>query len=342
MIIKNLSLKAANYKMVHSLQSSSFTHDIRNSWIIKVIDNDGFIGYGEASPLPEFNMESFEESGYCLEGFKIALNNIDDEIDLDELIILSNVHTLNAPSASFAIQTALYDLFSKRNNQPFSKFLNSNSLLEIKSNGIYNLTTSKNYKIIKVKCGFRNLYDEIELLDSLVKNNNKDIRFILDLNQAYDLPKAIRFFKEIDRFNIKYIEQPLLKNELEDLEELRYHSNIPIALDESVTNIESINKILDKNAADIFILKPQSIGCFKKLNQAIKLIQSNAKQAVISSSLEGSIGRFSTMHMVAANNITNTCGLALEKIYEHENHIFPNISNGLFKISNKPGLGIYS
>ena len=56
---------------------------------------------------------------------------------------------------------------------------------------------------------------------------------------------------------------------------------------------------------------------------------------MISSSLEGSIGRFSTMHLVAANNITNTCGLALEKIYEHENHIFPNISNGLFKISNK-------
>ncbi len=214
-------------------------------------------------------------------------------------------------------------------------------MLEVKSNGVYDLTSINRYKVIKVKCGFRNLYDEIELLDNLVKNNNLDISFILDLNQAYDLSRAIRFLKEIDRFNIKYIEQPLPKDQLEDLEELRYHSDIQIALDESVISIESINEILDKNAADIFILKPQSIGSFEKLNQAIQLIKSADKKVIITSSLEGSIGRFCTMHLVAINQITNTCGLALEKIYEHENHIFPDINNGVIKISNQSGLGLH-
>ena len=341
MIIQNISLEAAHYKMINNLHSSSFMHDIRNSWIIKITDNDGFIGYGEASPLHEFNMESFEESGYCLEGFKLAVKDIDDEIDLDELMILSNVHTLNAPSATFAIQTALYDLLSKNNNQSFSTFINANSLSEVKSNGIYNLTSTNKYKVIKVKCGFRNLYDEIELLDNLVKEYNSSISFILDLNQAYNLSKAIRFLKEVDRFNIKYIEQPLAKDQLEDLEELRYHSDIPIALDESVTNLESIHNILDANATDVFILKPQSIGSFEKLNQSIQLIKDADKQVVMTSSLEGSIGRFCTMHLVAINQITSTCGLALEKIYEHENHIFPNINNGIIKISKQSGLGLY-
>ena len=341
MIIQNLSLEVVHYQMINNLQSSSFTHNFRNSWIIKITDNDGFTGYGEASPLPEFNTESFEESGYCLEGFKLAVNGIDDDISLDELLILSNVHTLNAPSSAFAIQTALYDLLSKKNNKSFSVFINQDSLLEVKSNGVYDLTSINRYKVIKVKCGFRNLYDEIELLDNLVKNNNLDISFILDLNQAYDLSQAIRFLKEIDRFNIKYIEQPLPKDQLEDLEELRYHSDIQIALDESVISIESINEILDKNAADIFILKPQSIGSFEKLNQAIKLIKSADKKVIITSSLEGSIGRFCTMHLVAINQITNTCGLALEKIYEHENHIFPDINNGVIKICNQSGLGLH-
>ena len=194
--------------------------------------------------------------------------------------------------------------------------------------------------MIKVKCGFRNLYDEIELLDNLVKKIGSNISFILDLNQAYDLPKAIRFLKEIDRFNIKYVEQPLAKDQLEDLEELRYHSNIPIALDESVTDIVSINQILDINAADVFILKPQSNGSFKQLNQAIELIQNSNKKVVITSSLEGVIGRFCTMHLVAANQIRNSCGLALEKIYENENNIFPIIKNGVIKISNQLGLGL--
>ena len=253
---------------------------------------------------------------------------------------MSDIHTLNAPSACFAIQTALYDLLSKKNNKTFSQFINSKSLLKVKSNGLYNLTRLGSYKVIKLKAGFRNLYDEIELLENLVEKFDSDISFIIDLNQAYDLPKAIRFLKEIDRFNIKYIEQPLAKDQLEDLEELRYHSNIPIALDESVSDIDSINMILDNNAADILVLKPQSIGSFKKINQAVKLIKSNNKKVIISSSLEGLIGRFCTMHLVAINQISNTCGLALEKIYEHENNIFPKIKNGLLEIPNQIGLGV--
>ena len=340
MIIKDISLKVADYQMINNLQSFTFTHSIRSSWIIQITDNDDFIGYGEASPLPMFNIESFEESGYCLEGFKLAVSNIDDDINIEELLILSDIHTSNAPSACFAIQTALYDLSSKKNNKTFSQFINVQSLLRVQSNGLYDLTALNHYKVIKFKAGFRNLYDEIELLENLVAKFDSDISFIIDLNQAYDLPKAIRFLKEIDRFNIKYIEQPLAKDQLEDLEELRYHSNIPIALDESVSDIDSINMVLDNNAADILVLKPQSIGSFKKINQAVKLIKSNNKKVIISSSLEGLIGRFCTMHLVAINQISDTCGLALEKIYEHENNIFPNIKNGILQIPNQIGLGI--
>ena len=118
MIIKDISLKANQYQMINNLKTTNFTHNIRDSWILKIADNEGFVGYGEASPLPSFNIESFEEAGYCLEGFKLALSNINDDISLDELIILSNVHSLNAPSANFAIQTALYDLLSKKKKAP--------------------------------------------------------------------------------------------------------------------------------------------------------------------------------------------------------------------------------
>ena len=45
----------------------------------------------------------------------------------------------------------------------------------------------------------------IKTIGNLVKEYNSSISFILDLNQAYNLSKAIRFLKEVDRFNIKYI-----------------------------------------------------------------------------------------------------------------------------------------
>ena len=40
---------------------------------------------------------------------------------------------------------------------------------------------------------------------------------IIDLNESYDLVKAIRFFKEVSKYNIEYIEQPIKQDNIEDL-----------------------------------------------------------------------------------------------------------------------------
>jgi len=339
MIIKEIKLELKHYYLKNKLQTSNYIHESRDSWIISIKDDLGNEGFGEASPLQIFNSESNLEAGYSLDGFKLALSDINDEIDIEELMLLSDVHTLNNPSAAFAIQTALFDLVSKVNKKTVSSYINQNSSLKLKCNGIYNLTNLENYSTIKIKCGFRNLFDELELIESLSKKFNNS-SFIIDLNQNYDLPKAIRFFKEVEKYNIKYIEQPIDKDNLLDIEELRYHSDIPIALDESVIDITSIEKILDRNAADIFILKPQSLGTYKNINKAIELVKESNKIPILTCSLEGSIGRFATMHIAAINNIDWACGLAMEKIYIHEKHSFPHIKDDQFILPKKNGLGM--
>tara|TARA_B100000700_G_scaffold181335_1_gene200037 strand:- start:36 stop:1085 length:1050 start_codon:yes stop_codon:yes gene_type:complete len=341
MIIKDISVFPVSYNMLNQLTTSGLTHKNRDSWIIKITDIDDYIGYGEASPLLHLNDETFESSGYSLEGFKLACSGIEDDIDLEEIMILIKAHTFNNPSASFAIETAIYDILSQRIDLPLSKYLNKNALSKIIVNGIYGLTDLHNYKTIKVKCGFRNLYDEIQLLDEL-SNRFKGVDFIIDLNEAYDLPKAIRFFKEVEKFNIKYIEQPICRTNLDDLIELRFHSSIPIALDESINGIESLNNALDINCGDVFVIKPQLFGSFSNIKKAIQLINSAKKIPVITSSLEGIVGRLSTMHLCSSSIIQQACGVALEPIYNEEINSMPLINNdlGVYQIPQKIGLGI--
>ena len=339
MIIKDISIYPVCYEMLNVLESSTILHKNRDSWIIKITDIDGYIGYGEASPLPDFNDETFEESGYALEGFKLAFKGINDNMALDELMILIQAHTLNSPSANFAIDTAINDILAQQKNCSLNKYLNFQALSEININGIYGLTNLDNYNTIKIKCGFRNLYDEIEILKKLSDKYNSSVNFIIDLNQAYDLPKAIRFFKEIEQFNIKYIEQPINKSNFEDLIELRFHTDINIALDESINDFDSINRMIDINCGDIFIIKPQSIGGFSTIKKAVDLINGANKIPVITSSLEGLIGRLSTMHLCSANLISSPCGLAMESIYANETIVFPKIDKGILSIPNQVGLG---
>jgi len=338
MIIKDLSIYSISHKFIKSLETSNFIHSDRDSWIIKITTQDGFIGYGEASPISVFNEETFDASGYALEGFKLALKGAHN-IEIDEMMILTKAHTLGAPSANFAIETALYDILSQKKQLPLCKFLNSKALSKISVNGVYQLTNLKNYSVIKVKCGFRHLYNEIKLLAELSEKYDNSVRFIIDLNQAYDLPKAIRFFKEMDRFNIEYIEQPIEKNNFEDLLELSFHSDIPIALDESINNMESINHALAINCGDVFIIKPQSMGSFFEITKAVQLVKNANKIPIITSSLEGVIGRLSTMHLSSSNLIIDSCGLLMEPIYNGEESIIPKINNGILDIPNNIGLG---
>ena len=75
--------------------------------------------------------------------------------------------------------------------------------------------------------------------------------------------------------------------------ELGFHTNIPIALDETIKNITSIETALKINCGDVFIVKPQTFGSFADINEAITLIKKEDKIPVITSSLEGIIGRLS-------------------------------------------------
>ena len=141
------------------------------------------------------------------------------------------------------------------------------------------------------------------------------------------------------RFNIEYIEQPIKKNNFEDLLELRFHSDIPIALDESIDSVQSINHALSINCGDIFIIKPQSIGSFSEIKKAVQLVKSANKIPIITSSLEGIIGRLSAMHLSSSNLIMDNCGLLMEPIYHGEESIIPKINNGILDIPNSIGLG---
>lgn len=339
MIIQNIDIKHVEFDMVNNLDTFGIKHNKRDSWIIKITEKDGTIGYGEASPLAGFNNETFDQAGYALEGFKFAVNNLNEDLDLEEILILANVHSLDTPCSTFAINSAIYDIESQHKNLPLNMYLNSNALSSIKVNGVYGLTKNYGYKTIKVKCGLRNLYDEIELLEKLTEKYKNEVSFILDLNQAYDLPKAIRFFKEVEKFNIDYIEQPINKDNLEDYIELGFHSDIPIALDESITTIDSLKLQMDNNIGRFFIIKPQSLGSFKNISEAINIIKNENKTAILSSSLEGLIGRCCTMHLASAHRIDKPCGLALEPIYTIEQDL-NLIKKGELVVPNTPGIGV--
>ena len=337
MKISQFTVTPYSIPFVRPLQTSRNTYSHRKgAWLNLKWEN--FSGWGEAAPLIGFSEETLKEVHYSLESFHQAIDG--ENIEKEEYISLAEVHTPRSPSARFAIESALYDLLAQEEEKPMAIYLNSHSHAEIVVNGITGIhMPGDGFKVMKVKVGFRNLFDEIEQMVMLTKSFGEDIIFRLDANGGFDLPQAIRFCKEMEAFNIDYIEQPLLPTELVDLAELRYHTQIPIAVDESLTDLESAEKILEEQAAAVFIIKPMISGGFTECKKIIDLAKKEEIRTVVTSSLETEIGRTACLHLAAANEIKEACGLATGELLS-EDKPQNSIIDGVLSLSKTPGLGI--
>ena len=337
MKISHFKVTPFSIPFVKPLQTSGMTYTHREGVWIK-LKCANFTGVGEASPLPGFSRETLKDVHYALEGFHQAIDG--EDFEMDELFSLIEVHSQNIPSVRFALETAIYDILAKEEELPLAEYLNTNAEFGIAVNGLAGVhLPGDGFSVIKVKVGFRNLFDEIENMEYLTKSFGEDIQFRLDANGAFDLPKAIRFCKEMEKFNIDYIEQPLPADNLEDLAELTYHTEIPIAVDESLTDFQSAEKIIEEQAAHVFVIKPMVSGGFTECKKIINLARTENIRVVITSSLETSIGRTACLHLALTNEITEACGLATREVLNEGKPTQP-IQGGKIAISNSPGLGV--
>ena len=339
--MKILKIESYPYelKFKGSFKTAKSNYEYRNGFIIKVFIDD-LIGLGEVAPLSDFHDESLLECSYTLEAINQSISNIED-ITSDELFDIFTLHSKGKSSLLFGLQTALLDILSQKSEVPLNKYLNNDCLDIINLNGVHTIhAPDKNFNIVKVKLGYNNIHDDIERMSKISSSYSSNIQFRIDVNGQLDLTKAIRFCKSMEQFNIEYIEQPLAPQKLEDLSELRMHTKIPIAVDESLTNVESAKQIINLQAADVFIIKPMMIGDYYEVNDIINLAHDNDVRCIITNMLDGAINRMACIHIASANNIHHACGLSMDNLFESDFYKTPEIINGQILVPKNEGLGL--
>ena len=339
MIIKKITIEEYKKPFISKtfLGKNIFSH--RKGWYIKIY-SDEFFGIGESAPIPGLSLENHIEAGYALEGFIIALEKIDYDVSIEELLLLSDVHSYKAPSVKLAIQTAIFDLYSKYDQKSIANYFNKNSLNKINLNAIYHGASkikNKDTNILKVKIQDGNIFKIRENLDNILNHFPSNIKLRLDFNGRLDLSRSIRLCKELKNYNIDYIEQPTLK--LDDLYELRMISGIPIAVDELLTNYESLDNILQAGAADVLIIKPTLTGGVEDIKNIIETANKENLRVILTSSFETNIAQTFILHLIASLRIVEHCGILNINLYDEKT---PEIKKDYCKVPQNNGLGLFN
>ena len=136
-----------------------------------------------------------------------------------------------------------------------------------------------------------------------------DTKIRIDVNGAWKVNEAVLALKEITSAtgNLDYVEQPC--KTLQELAELRgqINSQIRIAVDESIRLAESIQAAEIRDIADVVIVKSIPLG---GVNAALKIVEEIGLPAVVSGSLDTSVGLTSGLQLAGCiENLYGACGL---------------------------------
>jgi o-succinylbenzoate synthase len=329
------SIQLHELKFKKPAKTSRNTFSTKLHWILKVynITRPDIVGIGEAAPIEYLSPDYRSDLEKIISKFMDQLNAGNDIQSLD---------LARFPSVKFAIETALIDLSAGGKQRYFeSDYLNGKC---IPINGLVWMNdldemlqeakdkVDAGYNCIKFKIGSHDFDAECRLIESIRKlRGGLSLQIRLDANGAF-LPGEVKEqLKELSKFGIHSIEQPIKKGLWEDMARLCRDSKIDIALDEELIGVNASIEggILLKNIKPQYIiLKPGLLGGFTECEKWIDLASKANAGWWATSMLESNIGLNAIAQWVAKFNPTIYQGLGTGTLYENNFKSYSIIKNG--------------
>jgi o-succinylbenzoate synthase len=309
--------------ILHFKQASGTSRGIltdKETWFI-ILEKDGKRGIGECGILRGLSIDDRPD-------YEKKLKWACENIRLGEQKLWEEL--IEFPSIQFGVEMAFLSLKSET---PFELFPSdfTKSTKSISINGLIWMgdeafmksqiedKIEQGFSCIKLKIGAIDFDKELDLLHFIRANFDENIIEIrVDANGAFDSNDALFKIKQLSGFKLHSIEQPIKKNQTDTMSVLCKNTSIPIALDEELIGIftlENKEKLLQKVMPQYLILKPSFIGGFRGTLEWIALAEKYNIGWWITSALESNVGLNAIAQFTFLQNNLMPQGLGTGSLY---------------------------
>ncbi len=294
-------------------------------------------GYGEAPAITYYDItvpqmiESLEAKRGLIERYAL----------IDPQRFWHFLHHL-IPGQNFltaALDIASWDLFAKMQRKPLYQLLGikwENTPLTDYTIGLDTIDTmvakmeAHPWPIYKVKVGCA---DDIDILRALRAHTSVPIR--IDANEGWTFDEAKKLLPELEKLNVTIVEQPLPKEQREEMKELKQISPIPLFADESCRTEDEVKKCADGfHGINIKLTK---CGGITPALRMIKEARALGLKVMMGSMNESTVGSAAVANLLPLLDEVDADGPLLLKEDVAEGLIY---ENGIIKLSGGKGLGV--
>ena len=347
--IDKVNLHIIDVTLKAPFTTSFGTMKSREVCIVEVIDQSGLSGWGESVTAnePDYNEETTYTAVHMLQKFLIPailkkeISHPNEVFDMFHFVRRNQM-------AKAAIETAIWDVFAKKNEKPLHEILGgTKGKIEVgKSIGIQPTPAHLVDKVEQyIYEGFKKIKVKIAPGSDLpyiraVREKFPDVPLMADANSAYTL-RDIEHLKKLDEYNLIMIEQPLAHDDIIDHAKLQRNLKTPICLDESVYSYETAKKAIELGSGQVVNIKIGRVGGLREALRIHDLCQENNIPVWCGGMLETGVGRAHNIQITTLPNFTIPGDTAPSQHYWEEDIIDPEVTmnNGVIDIPKGYGIG---
>jgi len=313
------------------------------SAIVKVDTNEGLTGWGEHNVnfLPDISAHRMEQDAQ-----KWLVGRDPQNI--------SQFHQQCPFEARLksGVELALWDICGKAVGLPVASLLGGTvrDKVEVaacmgiqtyeRAGEIASFYVEQGFGTLKTKAG-SDMTEDLEMVRGIRDSVGDKLKLRIDPNRAYSPQQAAELVRQLEEYDLEYLEQPIPAEPLADAAWLRSQSHVPIALNESVVDPASVLDIIRAEAAEFILPDTHIAGGILPCTMIGQICEAASIPCIMHCGHDLGPKTAAMVHVAAA---CNAYSLANDTTYYGlEDDIVTErltIQSGSISIPDKPGLGI--
>jgi L-alanine-DL-glutamate epimerase-like enolase superfamily enzyme len=281
------------------------------SILLEVTTDEGVTGIGEAAAYP--SAEIVLAVIRSVEPLVLGEDPFAVERIIKRINVVGTWHHVKATSPGIAaVEMACWDIVGKVCGQPLVNLFGGRVRDRVEF--FYYLSRKSPSEVATgaqraVKAGFRTLYlkvgsdnpnDDIERVEALRDGAGPDALIRVDANEAWSSAAAVRIVRELERFGLELVEQPVSGRNLPEMAYVRGRINTPLLANEASWTRYDQLEVIRHGAADVLSVDNQTDGGLLNLKRSAGLCEVAGLPVLKHSLGELGVAVYAAVHVIAS------------------------------------------